>query len=58
MNKKTTNMIAISDDVKRQIVELVLGEPVNAKLEKAAEFEKAFKKMLEDFEENEIIHVM
>ncbi len=55
MNKKTTNMIAISDDVKKQIVELVLGEPVNVKPEKAAEFEKAFEKMLEDFEENEII---
>lgn len=58
MNKKTTNMIAISDDVKKQIVELVLGEPVNVKPEKAAEFEKAFEKILEDFEENEIIHVM
>lgn len=58
MNKNTTNMIAIDDDVRKRIVELVLGEQVNVKSEEEAEFKAAFAKMLEDFTEREITHVL
>ena len=58
MNKNTTNMIASDDDVRKQIVELVLGEQVNLKSEEEAEFKAAFAKMLEDFTEREITHVL
>ena len=56
MNKNITNMIVIDDDVRKRIVELVLGEQVNVKSEKEAEFKAAFAKMLEDFTEREITH--
>ena len=58
MNMNTTNKNTINDDIRKQIVELVLGESVIVKPEKAAEFKDAFAKMLEDFTEGEITHVL
>lgn len=58
MEKNNVKATEISMDVKKQIAELVLGEPVTVGLEKEDMFNDAFDKMLEDFTDDEINYVL
>ena len=58
MEKNNVKATEISVDVKKQIAELVLGDPVNVGPENEDVFNDAFGKMLEDFTDDEINYVL